>query len=63
MPRWSVDLIRSRTQHLGTVIAANEKEAIAVAIKQFEIQPSLRNRVTVTKISDKDGCRRGSGWN
>jgi hypothetical protein len=25
--------------HLGTVVAADEKEAIAVAIKQFEIEP------------------------
>ena len=54
MARWSVDLIRARTQHLGTVVAANEKEAIAVAIKQFEIEPSRRNRITVTKISDND---------
>ena len=34
MPCWSVDLIRARTQHLGTVVAANEKEAIAVARKR-----------------------------
>jgi hypothetical protein len=32
MPRWSVDLIRNRTQHLGTVEAANEKQAIEAAI-------------------------------
>ena len=46
--------IRNRTQRLGTVVAAGEKEAIAAAIKQFEIEPSRRNRTTVTKISDND---------
>jgi hypothetical protein len=35
MARWSVDLIRNRVQPLGTVVAANEKEAIAAAIKEF----------------------------
>jgi hypothetical protein len=33
MARWSVELIRARTQHLGTVVARDEKEAVAVAIK------------------------------
>jgi hypothetical protein len=54
MPRWSVDLIRNRTQHLGTVEAATEKQAIEAAIKQFEIEPARRNRITVTKISERD---------
>jgi hypothetical protein len=44
-------LIRSRTQHLGTVVAATEKEAIREAIKQFEIEPARQNRITVTRIS------------
>jgi hypothetical protein len=43
-----------RTAHLGTVVAADEKEAIAVAIKQFDIEPVRRNRITVTKISNRD---------
>ncbi len=54
MARRSVDLIRNRAQRLGTVVAANEKEAIAAAIKQFEIEPARRNRITVTKISSRD---------
>jgi hypothetical protein len=29
--RWSVDLIRQRTQHLGTVEAPDERTAIAKA--------------------------------
>ena len=28
MPRWSVDLIRKRLKRLGTVMAANEADAI-----------------------------------
>jgi hypothetical protein len=54
MARWSVDLIRNRAQRLGTVVAETEKEAIAVAIRQFDIEPVRRNRITVTKISNRD---------
>jgi hypothetical protein len=54
MARWRVDLIRKRAEHLGTVVAKNEKEAIAAAIKQFEIEPARRNRIVVQKISDND---------
>ena len=54
MARWSVDLIRNRAQRLGTVVAKTEKEAIKVAIKQFDIEPVRRNRITVTKISNLD---------
>jgi hypothetical protein len=50
MPRWSVDIIRHRAEHLGTVVAANEKDAIKVAIATFEIDPARRNRITLTKI-------------
>jgi hypothetical protein len=44
----------NRTQHLGTVEAATEKEAIAAAIKQFEIEPARRNRIVLQKIRDND---------
>jgi hypothetical protein len=54
MPRWRVDIIRKRAEYLGTVVAANEKEAIAAAIKQFEIEPARRNRIVVQKIADND---------
>jgi hypothetical protein len=54
MVRWSVDLIRNRAQRLGTVVANTEKEAIAVAIKQFEIESAHQNRIAVTKIGDKN---------
>ena len=57
MVRWSVDLIRNRAKRLGTIVAKTEKEAIAVAIKQFEIEPALRNRITITKISSRTTIR------
>ncbi len=64
MPRWSVQqfirppksvFIRSRLQYRGTVIADTEKEAIAVALKQFQIEPTRQNKkkIVVTKIKDK----------
>ena len=54
MPRWSVDIIRKRGEHLGTVVANTEREAISVAIKQFEIEPARQNRIAVSKISNRD---------
>jgi hypothetical protein len=56
MPRWRVDILRKRTEHLGTVEAANEKEAVEAATKLFniDIEPARRNRITVTKISNRE---------
>ena len=53
MTRWSVDIIRKRAERLGTVTANTEKEAIAAAIKRFEIEPARQNRIAVSKISNK----------
>ena len=53
MARWSVDIIGKR-QHLGTVVAADERKALEQAIKQFVIRPALRSKVTVTKAADND---------
>ena len=54
MPRWSVDIIRKRAEHLGTVEAATEKEAIEKAAKQFDIPPERENRIEVEKVSKRD---------
>ena len=51
MARWRVDIIRRRAEHLGTVEAATEKEAIAKAAKEFDIPPERQNRITVEKMS------------
>ena len=57
MPRWSVDLISSRTRfafRLGTVEAANAKEAIEIAIRQYRIPPISRDRLVVNRIGECD---------
>jgi hypothetical protein len=54
MARWHVDIIGKKLQHLGTIEAANEREALAEAIKHFDIRPALRSKIAVTKIGDKD---------
>jgi hypothetical protein len=37
MARWRVDIIRKPAEHLGSVEAANEKDAIEKAAKEFGI--------------------------
>jgi hypothetical protein len=54
MPRWRVDIIRKRAEHLGTVEAANERQAIEKAAKEFEIPPERQNRIVVEKVSKGD---------
>jgi len=41
-------------QHIGTVVAENEKKAIEEAVKQFGIEPALRNKIAVTKVSERN---------
>jgi hypothetical protein len=45
-----VDIIRKRAEHLGTVEAKDEAEAIAKAAKLFAIEPARQNRISVNKI-------------
>jgi hypothetical protein len=40
LARWRVDIIRKRSEHLGTVDAANEKEAIEKAAKELIFRPN-----------------------
>jgi hypothetical protein len=54
MARWRVDIIRKRAEHLGTVEAATEKDAIEKAAKEFDIPPERQNRITVEKVKGKD---------
>jgi hypothetical protein len=51
MPRWRVDIIRKRAEHLGTVEAANAEEAVKGAAKRFDIPPERQNRIAVEKVS------------
>ena len=47
-------MIRKKPEDLGTVTAANERQAIEKAADAFNIPQERRNRVVVTKISEKD---------
>jgi hypothetical protein len=38
LARYSVDIIGKRLQHLGTVVASDERDALEKALKQFEIR-------------------------
>ena len=40
MPRWRVDYLGKKFQHLGTVEATDEKAAIAEAVKQVNVTPA-----------------------
>ncbi len=42
-----------RLEHLGTIDADTEKEAIERAAKLFNIEPARRFMLAVTKISEK----------
>jgi hypothetical protein len=53
MPSWRVDYLGKKGSHLGTVEAATEREAIAKAAEQFDIAPARRNKIAVTKFSEK----------
>ena len=54
MPRWRVDIIRKKAEHLGVVDAPNEKAAIEKAAALFNIPPERRNRIVVARISKRD---------
>jgi len=50
MPRWCVDYVGKKGQHLGTVEAPDEKSAIAEAVETFHITPARRFKIVVTKL-------------
>jgi len=50
-PRWRVTLIKNRGVYLGTVEAANEKEAELAAAKEFTLSEWQRKRLLVRSSS------------
>jgi 1,2-phenylacetyl-CoA epoxidase PaaB subunit len=54
MARYSVDIIGKKLQHLGSVVASDERDALEKAIKHFAVRPALQSRVAVTKVADND---------
>jgi hypothetical protein len=51
MPYWRITRLRARAEFLGYVEAPDEKAAIEVAAKQFEISPELQNRLVAQRPS------------
>jgi hypothetical protein len=54
MARWRVQIIRGRRhEQLGTVEAADQREAYRLAIEKFDVPIERQNRLFVTKLDDK----------
>jgi len=53
MARWRVDYLGKKGSHLGTVEASDVRGAIDKAAEQFNIPPARRNKIVVTKLSEK----------
>ena len=51
--RWRLDLIGERLQHIGTVDADTEREAIETAVKMFRVEPALRVKLTATRLEER----------
>ncbi len=52
MPRWRVEIIRKTMQHLGSVEADTEAQAIEAAAKLFNIEPARGGKLVVTKVPE-----------
>jgi hypothetical protein len=52
MARWRIEIIGKHLQHIGTVEADSEREAIEAAIKELRIDPVLRSKVVATKVKE-----------
>ena len=50
MARWRVDFFGKVLSTLGSVEAPDEKSAIAEAAREFNITPTWRNKLVVTKV-------------
>ena len=49
--RWRVSIVRQRGEYLGTVEAANERAAEAVAAEQFHLNDQQRKRLVLREAS------------
>jgi hypothetical protein len=52
MDRWRVEL-GEKDKYLGIVEAENDDDAVEAAIKKFQISPSQRHKIMVTKEEAK----------
>jgi hypothetical protein len=53
MPRWRVDIIRRKTEHLGIVTAPNAQEALHRAASLFRIEPDQHSKLMIRKIEEQ----------
>ena len=52
MPRWRVDIIRKKAEHLGIVTARNAQQALHRAASLFQIEPDQYSKFVITKIEE-----------
>ena len=52
MPRWRVDIIRKKAEHLGIVTAHNAQQALHRAASLFQIEPDQYSKFVITKIEE-----------
>ena len=52
MPRWRVDIVRKKVEHLGIVTAPNAHEALNRAASFFRIEPIQHSKLMITKIEE-----------
>jgi hypothetical protein len=52
MARWRIDLVGKKLQHVGTIEARTELEAIDEAAKLFRIDPVVRDKLIATKVKE-----------
>ena len=49
--RWRVHVIRHPAEHLCTLRAANEQDAIEKAAELFDVPPARQTRISVQRVS------------
>ena len=54
MPRWRVDILRNKPEHLGIVKAPNAQEALNRAASLFRIERSRYNKLMIKKIEERE---------
>ena len=54
MPRWRVDILRKKTEHLGIVTAPNAHDALNRAASLFRIEPAEYSKLMISKIEEHE---------
>ena len=54
MPRWQVDIIRNKPEHLGVVTAPDAQEALNRAASLLRIEPAQCSMLMIKKIDEHE---------